>query len=105
MSLEWRARGNPGRRLRVYSDEATLCFDKESGSAHYRLRRGLVIYDDWSEGVRQNLVFEEAILVEDERRVYIIMRGRRVITREALPTSSTVRYRRVAEGRVIPVEQ
>lgn len=85
MSYEWNSRNGRGR-LAIYSDEIIQRFDKLSGSLDFRSENAMIVYEDRYSGTRRIIVSEEATVWEDDRYVYIRLRGRRTSRTESMST-------------------
>lgn len=77
MSLEWLSRNGRGR-LSIHSEDIVQRFDKFSASLDTRTTNAMIVHDDNDSGQRQLMIAEECVVWEDDRYVYMQLRGRTV---------------------------
>lgn len=93
MSYEWSSRNGRGR-LSVHSDDILQRYDKLTSSLDARTRNTMLVHEDNISGERRVIVAEECLVWEDERYVYMQLRGRTANRTESIFTSHSTRSRR-----------
>lgn len=100
MSFKWNSQNRRGR-LQIYSDDIATRFDKLTSAMDARARNSMIVHEDYQTGERRETVAEECVLWEDERYVYMQLRGRIFTRTEAI--NETVIPRRHVSRRPISV--